>query len=107
MSPLSRAVSRLLWGLTLVVAGLAGLGFLVQMAMAESAPQQAAAGAMACATVVIPYVFARAWDFMLRPPMDLPSAAAAGPALSSIHRRNRGECRLQNRVTACYTAATR
>ncbi len=60
MSPLSQAISRMLWAVTAVLAAFAALSFVWGMAEASGAPQQAAAAAAACAMAVLPYVFARA-----------------------------------------------
>lgn len=51
---------RLWWGLTILSSLLGGVILFFGVAMAEGAPQQAAAGAIACALAVIPYVIARA-----------------------------------------------
>ena len=51
-------------GIALVCGILAGVGGLLGILEANSAPQQAAAAAMACATAVIPYVIARSVEMI-------------------------------------------
>lgn len=59
---LGRVISILLWFGVLAAATLSAFEFVLNQTRAESAPQQAAAAAMAAAQVVIPYVFARSVD---------------------------------------------
>lgn len=77
-------LTKVCWGITLLAAALAAvLGFVMARA-ATSAPQEAAAAAMALAIAVLPYVFTRAVEGLERPavtivrlerPDDRPKAA--------------------------------
>lgn len=60
-------ISKILW--LLAVPGLAMGGFLFAEAIlgGQGAPQQGAAGALACAAAVLPYVLARTWDELTAP----------------------------------------
>lgn len=51
---------RFFWGATIACSVLAGFVILLTLVGTRSAPQEAAGYAMACALVVVPYVFARA-----------------------------------------------
>lgn len=55
-------VEKGLWRLTLVGSVIGAFFLIGGVAGAESAPQQAAAGALAAACAVVPYVLARAWS---------------------------------------------
>ena len=54
------------WVLTLMCTLASGFVILFTMAGAHSAPQEAAGYAMACAMAVVPYVFARAGESIIR-----------------------------------------
>ena len=68
-------IAKLLWLAALVGAGLGGANFLVAYANAAlfrenpdiSAPQLAALAAESLTYAIVPYVFARAWDELMRP----------------------------------------
>lgn len=67
---------RLWWSLTLIGTAIGGITFIVGMAGAKGAPQEAAASAMALCFALLPYAWARAWDELARPrPAAGPSAA--------------------------------
>lgn len=53
-----------LWILTLIGAAFGGFTVLVTLAASQSAPQEAAGFAMACALAVVPYVFTKAIEGM-------------------------------------------
>lgn len=64
-----RVLIVLCWIVTLMATGVAALIALpVLMSSEASAPQQGAAGAMACAIAVIPYIFTRAIEGMGKNP---------------------------------------
>jgi len=54
-------ISKALWLVT-VGGAVVGLFLYLSAYAAEAAPGQAAAAAMACASAILPYVVARAWD---------------------------------------------
>lgn len=58
---------RIFWGATAVIAGFNLLTLASDLGRAESAPQQAAAAAMAVAWVVIPYVLTRSVEGLFPP----------------------------------------
>jgi nitric oxide reductase large subunit len=58
----AKDISILLWIVTILASGYAGLQLLLGMLTASSAPQQGAVGAMSVAIAVIPYCVARAFD---------------------------------------------
>jgi len=51
---------KLLWFLTIVGAVVGGWNYLETITLATSAPQQAAGMALAAASAILPYIFARA-----------------------------------------------
>lgn len=53
-------VRRVVWGIALLVIGFNALNGFATIAIQTGAPQQAAAGAIACFEIVVPYVIARA-----------------------------------------------
>jgi hypothetical protein len=55
-------ISKMLWIATAVGAAIGAVLLVSAFVMQQSAPQQGAAGAMAAAAGILPYVFARAWD---------------------------------------------
>jgi hypothetical protein len=61
-------VSKILW----FVCGLSGCFAFLNSALSNptSAPQQAAVAAQACATAIIPYILARAWDNLFLEQME-------------------------------------
>lgn len=59
--------AKVCWLLTLFAACIAAVIFLAMMTEAKSAPQQAAAAAMALAVAIIPYVFTRCVEGLCRP----------------------------------------
>lgn len=58
---------RICWGVTAAVAAFSLLTFGSDLGRAESAPQQAAAAAMALAWVVMPYVLTRSIEGLFPP----------------------------------------
>jgi hypothetical protein len=60
-------IVRICWGATAGIAAFGLLTFANDLSNAESAPQQAAAAAMAVAWVVMPYVFTRAMEGLFPP----------------------------------------
>ncbi len=62
--PKASGIALFAWAVTLICACGAALYAAVALSAATSAPQQAAAAAIACAAVIIPYVFSRALDRM-------------------------------------------
>ena len=72
---------------------LGGLQVINTSLSAESAPQQAAGMAMACAYAVVPYVFARSIEMLTaRPPSRPLPHEVSGPAVSALpgERASRG-----------------
>lgn len=57
---------KFFWMMTAGGAILAGLILIASVLLASNAPQQAAGAAIACAVAVIPYVFARAAEGLVR-----------------------------------------
>jgi hypothetical protein len=75
-----RAVSGLLWLITILATLVSAIDFFFASATADSAPQQAAGAAMAVAQVAVPYVLARAFDELSgvnRPAKSKPAELAA------------------------------
>jgi hypothetical protein len=66
---------RICWGATAAVSAFSLLTFASDLSRAESAPQQAAAAAMALAWVVMPYVLTRSIEGLFPASMKAPSAA--------------------------------
>lgn len=60
---------RFLWGTTIACSVLAGFIVLLTLLATRSAVQESAGYAMACALVVVPYVFARAMQAFHAPDM--------------------------------------
>jgi len=54
------------WAVTIIVTSFAAFDLIVGLTRAESAPQQAAVGAIAAAQAVVPYVFTRAVEGLLK-----------------------------------------
>lgn len=54
------------WVLTLICTLASGVVILITMSSAHSAPQEAAGYAMACALSVVPYVFAKAGESIIK-----------------------------------------
>ena len=61
-------VFRVMWGLLAAWSVIVGGLFVAAIGGASGAPQEAAGAAMACAAVVVPYVFLRALDEANRAP---------------------------------------
>jgi hypothetical protein len=61
----AQVLTRIAWGAALGVIVLAALAGLVNIQLAASAPQQAAAASMSCFYVIVPYVFARGVQALL------------------------------------------
>jgi sugar phosphate permease len=59
-------VRQMFWVLAIVGSIIGGIDFLLGLAQATSAPQQAAGTGIALCWAVLPYVFARAADEMVR-----------------------------------------
>ena len=64
--PMARSVSRVVWVLALIGIVLAAINGFGSLALAESAPQQAAGAAMSCFYLIAAYTFARAVDALTR-----------------------------------------
>lgn len=62
----SRWLSKAVWGIVLLAALFEGVDGFTMIRAAESAPQQAAAAAMACFYVIVMYVVARSVDALTR-----------------------------------------
>ena len=62
------AIRKVVWGIALAASGLAAVNGFATIALQTSAPQQAAAGAIACFHLITPYVLARAIDELTRRP---------------------------------------
>ncbi len=63
---LSDLIVRLIWMVAFVVMAFGTYSGYESIYLADSAPQQAAAGAMACFHVISPYVLARGLESLLR-----------------------------------------
>ena len=74
---------RAIWIVALGGSGLGALVFMVTMVGAKSAPQEAAGAGMALALAVIPYVFARACQELLRAPLPTRSVSARSRPLEA------------------------
>jgi hypothetical protein len=59
-------VSKILWVLTGLSASIAGLLLVFGVVSAKGVPQEAAVAAIAAALCIIPYVFSRSWDGVIR-----------------------------------------
>jgi hypothetical protein len=57
----------LLWLICIFACLIAGLVLYITVTSSEGAPQEAAGAAVACAIVIIPYIFARAFEKMPGP----------------------------------------
>jgi hypothetical protein len=64
--PRASGVAKFFWVVALIGAIIGGLIGIGGVAMAQGAPQEAAAAAIGCLTVIVPYVFARAIDELTR-----------------------------------------
>lgn len=69
-------ISKIFWVVTIGVACFQALELVGGLNAAESAPQQAAAAAMAAAWVIIPYVISRAVSELVGPSKVAPQAGA-------------------------------
>jgi hypothetical protein len=63
--PATRVLSRIAWGVALLVLLVAAADGFMGFQSATSAPQQAAAAAWGCFQVIVPYVLVRAFHEML------------------------------------------
>lgn len=63
---------QIVWIFPLLGSLIATLDFFTSLGTANSAPQQAAAAAMALCWAVLPYIFARAVEGLSRPPAKTP-----------------------------------
>lgn len=79
--------AKICWGWAAFVAVVQAASLILGLEDADSAPQQAAAAAIAAAWVIIPYVFARAVSELANPPEGSQKvtqvSATAQPAASS------------------------
>lgn len=60
-------VSKILWLLALPGVALGAVFFVEAILGGQGAPQQGAAGALAAASAILPYVLARTWDELTAP----------------------------------------
>jgi hypothetical protein len=65
-APVGRLVRKVVWTIALAVMALAAMNGYLTIEIQESAPQQAAAGAISCFYMIAPYVVARAIDHLAR-----------------------------------------
>jgi preprotein translocase subunit SecG len=61
-----RVIVKTMWTLALLMIGGAMLMGYLSLSLAQSAPQQAAAGAMYCFYAITPYMLARGFEALLR-----------------------------------------